>query len=296
MAEQELEQELEQGGGEEPTAEELQEARGMGWVPEEEWRGDKSLYLGAKEFLERGRGLMPVLAANNRRLKAEQEADKQRLAQLEQQNRVLAAAVNALQDGAAEDAEATRKATVAELKTKIAEASRSGDYEAVAEATEQLAEIVVQPVEKKEPPPGPAAPSPALVQELKDWFDQNPEYRVPGSPKEMIAKGISDQLRGQGDRRVGAAFLNAVKEATEVYMDKHFGAGASASRVASGNGGSGRQNERAAAGKSYADLPADAKAYCEKFAARVVGQGKKFKDIAAWRKSYTAQYFEQDGA
>jgi len=47
------------------------EARDMGWVPEEEFKGDKkpAKFLDAKEFVERGETVLPFVQRENRRLK-----------------------------------------------------------------------------------------------------------------------------------------------------------------------------------------------------------------------------------
>lgn len=297
MAEENLDMGTE-GEGQAPaaTAEEIAEAREMGWVPKEQWKGlGGAEWLDAKEFLERGRNLMPVLAATNRRLKSEQAADRARMEELERTSRAQAAALAALQEESAEDAEAQRVATVAELKTKIAEAARNGDFDQVAEATAQLAEIAQKPTEKPATTTQQQGPSQAEVEALKTWFDENPDYKVPGSPKELIARGISEQLRARGDRRVGVAFVQAVAEETEAYMARHFPGGGTVSRVAGSNGGTGRGTTQTSGQKTYADLPPDAKEYCERSARRFVGEGKKYKTAEAWRAGYAKQYFAQEG-
>ena len=46
-------------------------------------------------------------------------------------------------------------------------------------------------------------------------------------------------------------------------------------------------------GKSYADLPPEAKAACEDQARKLVGDGRAFKDTASWRKYYAEVFFSQ---
>ena len=44
------------------------EARTMGWVPEEDFRGDPNKHIPAQEFVERGEQKIPLLIANNKKL------------------------------------------------------------------------------------------------------------------------------------------------------------------------------------------------------------------------------------
>lgn len=44
------------------------EARTMGWVPQEEFRGDPERHIPAQEFVERGRDSIPLLRANQKKL------------------------------------------------------------------------------------------------------------------------------------------------------------------------------------------------------------------------------------
>ena len=46
-----------------------QEARLLGWVPQEEFRGNKDNWETAEAFVERGQHLMPIRRQNNVRLK-----------------------------------------------------------------------------------------------------------------------------------------------------------------------------------------------------------------------------------
>ncbi len=104
-----------------------------------------------------------------------------------------------------------------------------------------------------------------------------------------LANAITVELRAAGDKTVGAVFLDTV--ASEV--DKALGARrGGVTRVASG-AGSARREAGGGGGvtKTYADLPAEAKAACDSMSKRLVGPNRKHKDEASWRASYTKQYF-----
>ena len=52
-----------------------------------------------------------------------------------------------------------------------------------------------------------------------------------------------------------------------------------------GGGGSGGRQ------KTYADLPADAKAACDSYASKLVGPGRAHKDLASWQAQYAKDFF-----
>ena len=51
----------------------LEEARAMGWVPEEEWQGDPERWRPAEEFVERGNNILPIVRKQRDELKKELE-------------------------------------------------------------------------------------------------------------------------------------------------------------------------------------------------------------------------------
>ena len=90
------------------------------------------------------------------------------------------------------------------------------------------------------------------------------------------------------------AILEEAGQRVEEFLEGTPSGGSS--KALGGNGGTGRSGGGGGgpAGKSYSDLPADAKAYCEKSAGRFVGPGKRYKDVDSWRKGYAKSYFTQE--
>ena len=58
---------------EEPTAAVEEQAKAMGWVPKDEFRGDERKWRPAEHFLERGRTMIPILNAKIKNLQKQQE-------------------------------------------------------------------------------------------------------------------------------------------------------------------------------------------------------------------------------
>jgi hypothetical protein len=296
MAEENLDQGQEQDAGDAPSAEVVREARALGWAPKERWRGNPEDWLDAGAFLEKGKELLPVLKANNQQLLSEMEGLRERDQQTVAELRRTQAALKALEDAHEETQAEAIEDQISMVKAQIAEASRNGEHEQVAELTEKLTDLKL---EAKKPPAKTNGdgrgtgdePSAEAIAELRGWFRDNPDYKT--GRKAALANAISAELRQKGDRRVGAEFLDAVKEEVEATLGETPGAGAS--KALSGNGGTSRRGGGGEGrGKGYAELPADAKSYCERVANRFVGEGKRYKDIQSWRNNYAKKYFEQE--
>lgn len=284
------------GGGEDGGRDELEkEAREVyGWMPKEEFKGRAEDWVDAPEYLEKARGVLPIVQANNRRLTREMAAIRDQNQRTEAALRAATAAINALEESHAETTEAQREETRAGLKAELAAASREGDHEKVADLTDQLTRL--NTAEKRKPADdddadlgtrrGPAIPA-AMKAEIEGWYADNPDYKT--GRKAALSYAVSQEFRANGDLRQGAEFLDAVADEVEKSLGSKARAGHS--RVASDTGGRGRSSP-ANGGKSYADLPAEAKQACDRLAAKVVGPGKAHKDLASWRSSYVKQYYE----
>ena len=68
----------------EDTAALEQEARSMGWVPKEEFRGPETQWRDANEFVERGRTMIPILNARLREKDEKLASVSDKVAKLEQ--------------------------------------------------------------------------------------------------------------------------------------------------------------------------------------------------------------------
>ena len=279
----------------EPTEVELKEAREMGWADKDKWRGKEEDWVDAKTFLEKGKQVLPIVAAHNKRLRGDLDTLGGELASVKAALDGANAAIEALQASHDEDTKAQVEAARAKLKTELAAASRDGDHEAVADLTDQMtrlntADDKADKDEKGDKGNGKDRQEPQLHPEVVSWFTEHPDF-AKDRRRIALARAIADEKRTAGDKRVGAAFLDEVAEEVEQVLG---GAGGNngASRVAGGNGGTSRSNAANGGGKSYADLPAEAKAACDKMAARLVGENRAHKTIDSWRKSYTQQYYK----
>lgn len=269
-----------------------QEARAMGWVPQEDFRGDTSRWVDAETFVERGHTVMPILKKNNERLEG---TVKQQQAEIERMKAMVDAgqeAIAQLQEVHSEATKAAVEKAKRDLMNELKTAKRDGDVDREIEVQEALDELREQQ-KKIEQPTRPAAPQSAQQgadaqhPEFAAWMSENKWFGA-DQRKTMRVMGIAQELRAdeQYDSLQGRAFFDKVVE----VMEERTGARPVTNKVSegrpSGGGGSGT-------GRSFADLPADAKAKCDDQGRKLVGPGRAFKDQAAWRAYYTKLYFTE---
>lgn len=269
-------------------------AEELGWIPPERYKGPPEKFVDAEEFVRKGEEILPIIKSRNARLEASVRDLAAKVKEQEDLLRKNAETMQALEEF--HTAETKRKVTEVrnELKRQIAEASKEGDHKALAEFTDQLTELNVKvkdaearekskeeerKVEKEEE-------TPPLSPVFQEWASKNSWY---GSDprKTAYANSIAVELRRAGDRSPEGEFLLKVsQEVEEMFPAEGRRAEKAASGRRSGGGGGG--------GKTYAALPADAKAACEEFTPRLVGKGRKYATVDEWRSAYAKQYFSEE--
>jgi len=293
----------------------LQErARSMGWAPKDQWRGDPQNWLDAGEYVQRGEQILPILRSNLQRTEAEltrMRADFQR------QSTLLQAAnesIQVLTNLSTEQSRETAREKRRELLRQQAQARTDGNAELEIDLGEQIADVtaeinsaetaVEKPAAKRKTTASAAqatesqsaAPDPTTDPAYQAFVRDNPWFGT-DHRRSALAVAIGRELKQDPatQQLVGAAFFNRiVSEVNKIFSPQQRGSSKVEGGVGGGtsNGsGSGSDSRDAASGKAYADLPADAKAACDRQANWVVGEGRAFKDVAAWRKHYVTVYF-----
>lgn len=242
------------------------QARRMGWVPQEEFRGDKSKWTDAETFVKNGLESLPILRENNRRLqKANEELSKS------------AADFKKMSDTAFDRAYTKAKR---ELEEKIETAATEGGEKAAATvkaATKELTELETE--KTKRDAAGDEDP------EFKAWELQNDWYKDPELREEAEVEAF--RLRRKGEKAEGQAFLDKVKEAVKKKHPEKFGNPRRDPKHASGTERPTPGGEDGARGakKGWEQLPAEAKEAGERYVKQ-----KFYKDKAA----YAAAYWDQN--
>ena len=265
------------------------EARELGWVPKEDFRGDQSKWVDAEQFVEHGKHVMPILRKNNERLLDSQRATQR---QVDQLTRELEAARNdfkTLEEFHNEEIVRRTQETRQQLLAQIKQAKHDGDVDTEVDLTDQLtqlsnaqreAEVEIRATET-ESPPAPLTPDYLDWQGRNTWFEKDPERTYLAMALAAAITKDSPHLRNRDffaelDKRLAGSVNGA--------------GGPRASKVEGSRGGG---SNGANGGRSYADLPSDVKAACDKYAKKFVNPNGKFKTESEYRKHYVQQLEDQ---
>lgn len=285
------------GGGEQKPAAKAEgghdyeyEARRKGWRPETEYTGPEGKWVDAKTFVERGERFTKKLEGEIATLKKQIDGFEGTKAQfrkffddqMAKRDKEHTDAINALR---VQRSQATRDGDdelAVELEDRI-EATRKQQAdlksEAAAAATERQAEA---PNEQA------AVTSPVLV----EWIAEGNEWFQKDEVLTKHAIEVGKQMRKDGEKRMGRAFLELVKEQVKSDFPRRFkeleaagGARQNASGGA-GQGGTGTGNQAAYNGKTERDLPAEDLAIMRQFV----------KDGLYTKDAFLKSYFSRNGA
>lgn len=233
-----------------------QEAKAQGWVPQDEFKGDPSKWRSAEEFVERGKQITPILKERNEKL----VRDIERLnSKLESQSE----AVQELMQYYSKAEQRAYQKAFNELKSKQREAVEVGDTEAYEAAEREIDELT------KTPPPQPKAPK-AQNEPPAEYFDFLEENKWYAEDRELAE--YADFI---GTRLVGTVksnkdfYAEVAKRVKARYPEKFDNPKRSAAQAVEGAG-----SPPKAKGRGYNDLPADAKAQCDRFVKEIPGFSK----------------------
>lgn len=244
------------------------EARLMGWVPKEEFRGPEDHWVDSETFVERGRQILPIVKKNNKEL-------TQKLLALEAKDRERDAAISEWKTFMKETQERERAVftrQIAELREQKKQAISDGDGEAVLAIDDQIDAIKEKQREVKEAP----TPEPSKVPDVdfQSFVEENPWYGQ-DEDKTAYAEGIGAIIRRDHPHLRGKAFLDMVAARVETKFPSRR---TPASAVEGGATPSSTRKGK----HSYNDLPEVAKKAHDKFV----------KQKLMTSEEYLANYFE----
>jgi hypothetical protein len=272
------------------TPERQAEAEKMGWIPAERFKGDPERFIDAEEYIERGETVLPIVRKENKRLHAEVDGLRTTTRQTEAALKAAQDRLTTIEERHVVEKQRAVAQAKAELKSQLAAANEAGDHGAVADITEQMVELNAQPaltVQRKAEPVAAYVAPPELVA----WNAKNPWF---GQDKRRTAVAIAaaQELRDGGETATGEAFFEKVgAEVAKTFGEME----PRGDKVEGGrNGSDGDARPGARGSKTYASLPADAKAACESEVRNFVGPGKSYKTKAEWQSRYADIYFTQE--
>jgi len=209
-------------------------ARRLGWRPKEEFKGDEERWIDADTFVKRGEEILPIVQANNKALEKE-------VANLKKTLKEFSAHHTKVEQRA-------YQAALRDLEARQAAAVEANDLGEVREITRELAEL------GKEVAPGPTE-DPALT----DWKDDNPWF---GKDPIMRAAAVAivDELIADGVTSLNKQLAAVDKRIREEFPHKFTNPRRSQAAAVEGS-----STPRRPAGKTFADLPPEAKAMALKW-------------------------------
>ena len=274
---EELQQEAPQ---EAPEASQFEsEARAQGWVAAEEFRGSESDWVDAETFVRRGKEIMPILRKNNEKLLKELGEAKK----MAEEARESAKEFREYQKQQFEKKAKDLEGQLEQLKQAKRDAITQGDGDraiAIDDAMDDLKEQRIEAKEELKAAEAKAAEVPQVTADpiLNSWMDKNDWF---GKDARMtgIANGLGVSLRQENPNLNGQAFLDKLDaELQEVFPEK-FGKKRTPNPMEGSPNGTARPSVSSGK-KTYANLPAEARAACDKF----VKQGLMTKE------AYVAEY------
>lgn len=273
----------------------IQKAKEMGWVPEDQFQGDPSKWVDADEFVERGEKVMPILLANNKRLQRELSTRDTKIDTLETQLKNATTAIAKLERHYTEANRRAVETAKAELKEQLKQAREDGDVDSELDIQERLGELNRaskeadsdngdKPPVKNDKPQGTE-----LSREFVSWHNDNPWFGEDKKKTKLVTR-IAEDLRDEGTDLTGRAFMERCAELYEEQYGEGVTSHPRSSQKVEGvsNRGSGRST-----GKTFADLPADAKQACWSDVDDLVGEGKRYKTQKDWEAAYAKIYFSE---
>lgn len=230
------------------------EARNLGWVDKEEFKGDPSKWRPAEEFLDRGKRILPIVLKDNERLQRNLDRVKDQLAEVREQTKQLVDFHTKAEERAYERA---RK----EIESKIEVAAANADQATVRNEMHNLDALNKSniPVPKTETKTTPTNVDPII----QDWIDKE-DWFTKDRALNAYAVDVFGSLERDKPGVSKAELLAETKRRTVDKFPEKFGinpAREDHAAVATPSGTGSRKK----GGRTYDNLPADAKQACDKF-------------------------------
>lgn len=219
----------------------------MGWVPQEKFRGDPDRWVDAKTFVEKGENELPIL---RERLRKQDEA----LREVNELKRDVRKHITLVEKQAYEKARR-------DLEAERESAKDVGDFDKYDKATKQLTELDKEkPEEKPEEtkPEADATRDPVFAEwsARNSWLQTDPE-------RATYANTYGEYLNRTKPHLYGKAFLDEIHKAVmKEFPDRFENPRRTATPKVEGGGVAPKARS---SGKTFDDLPADAKAACLRF-------------------------------
>jgi hypothetical protein len=239
--------------GERDDAQEKQEAtekraREMGWRPKEEFKGDPDKWTDAMTYVQRGETVLPIIKAERDRLRTE-------IAEIRSTVKQFAAHHATVEKRAYEKA-------LADARRELNQAVKEGDEKTAEAKAEEIAELRAnKPAEGKEA-------IKEIAPEVKEWLADNRWFHTDELLRDYATRLHDRFLRDRPDLSLEENLALVSKDVKKRFPEKFDNPYRSKPPAVEGSSGAA---SRGNGKKSYADLPVDAKAACDRFVKTIPG-------------------------
>lgn len=289
--------------------ESLTKARKMGWVPKEEFRGDKTKWVDAGEYVRRGEQIIPIINANLRRVESENEELRGELRKMQNTLSAATESIEALKELNTKDNITDAKDARRQLIVQRSTAVKEDNEDLVIELDEKIADATVtirdaETALKNKPTKEVKVentPDPTATPEFRSWKSENPWYGA-DEERSSYAGFVITQMAKTGEVKNfkgQAAILEEVtKRVFKVLGNPEADTRRSSKVEGSGNSGKNNGGGGSSSGdKTFNELPADVKAAATRMSKKLVGpkgSGRAFTDIKTYQAHYAKKYFEDN--
>jgi hypothetical protein len=255
------------------------EAKEHGWSPKEDFKGDVNRWVDAETFMKRADEMMPLLKATNARLKRDLESIRK---DLKRATTHFEGAEKRAYDRA-----------LADLETKLAEATEAGDTKAAAGVAKEMRELA--PVEaKQEYTKAEAEEALDEFREEHPWYDK--ANLANATEIEINARLFADRMVDKNLEKTKdmppREFFAYIAELTEDKFPLLKGKPQRQKPASAVEGGT--SGPRRGMAQTWDNLPDDAKKQYQRFIDRgllgVKASGDTAKDLEASRKYYARSH------
>jgi hypothetical protein len=244
----------------------IEEATKGGWCPQEEWKGDPDKWVDAKTFVERGEKFAGQMKQQRDELHNEVESLKSEISKQQESFAEFQKFTEEARKREIAQLEKDHQSQLKSLKEQKKEALKDGDADRVIELDDEIDDLkdvhkksMEEKASESKEDKSTDKPDDRIFQEWvkeNEWYTNNVKLR-------SFANGYGGEIEG---KYVGKEFLDKILEKVKSEFPEEFeNKNRDRSDVEGGSGGNHKK------GKTYDDLPQEAKQACDKFVKTIPG-------------------------
>ena len=242
------------------------QAKAMGWVPEDEFRGNPELWKDAEVFVKDGYEVLPILRERTKNMADKMDEVTKKLAKTE-------SLLVTLTDHHKKTEELAYQRAMADFKVKQREAIENQDVDAFDKIDQQIEKLEKPNIDKPD-----QNLDPGFIEWKSEniWYDNNAEMAVYADSVASFVERTNPNLKGK-------PFFDKVSEEVKArYPDKFKNPNRAKPDVVEGATGDNNVGSTKPKKKLYSDMPREAKEICDEL---VRGGAMKKED-------YIKEYWE----